>query len=268
MSGTGEFLASLGVREIPPATTPFDPGGAPVTLEGHLAQSAHLMAGLKISMACWMIAQESETRRKLEAAARAGVSTVAGGGPFEISAAQGLLGPYLDLCADLGFDRIECAEGFSGVELAPSEVMAMASQRGLEAQFELGRKHGGPMSPSEARELIAQGHEWLDAGAASVVVEARESAEDVGMFDAEGALNTALAEQFAAAFSLERVIFEAPTKASQFALIDHFGPEVRLGNVLLGEVLRVEIYRRGLHSDAFGVEGLRPRSPDWQKAGR
>jgi hypothetical protein len=29
--------------------------------------------------------------------------------------------------------------------------------------------------------------------------------------------------------------------------------------VRLEELLRVEIYRRGLHSDSFGIEHLRPR---------
>ena len=56
-------------------------------------------------------------------------------------------------------------------------------------------------------------------------------------------------------------MFEAPTKPSQFALLDHFGPSVRLCNVRLEELLRVEIYRRGLHSDAFGKDNLRPRTP-------
>ena len=50
-----------------------------------------------------------------------------------------------------------------------------------------------------------------------------------------------------------------PNKPSQFALIDHFGPMVKLCNVRLEELLRVEIYRRGLHSDAFQNEKLRPR---------
>jgi len=36
---------------------------------------------------------------------------------------------------------------------------------------------------------------------------------------------------------------------------------VRLSNVRLEELLRVEIYRRGLHSDAFGRPNLRPNSP-------
>jgi phosphosulfolactate synthase len=57
-------------------------------------------------------------------------------------------------------------------------------------------------------------------------------------------------------------MFEAPNKPSQFALLDHFGPEVRLCNVRLEEVLRVEIYRRGLHSDAFSKENLRPARPE------
>jgi hypothetical protein len=51
----------------------------------------------------------------------------------------------------------------------------------------------------------------------------------------------------------------APNKASQFALIDHFGRNVRLSNIRLEELLRVEIYRRGLHSDAFGNPKLRPQ---------
>jgi phosphosulfolactate synthase len=42
-------------------------------------------------------------------------------------------------------------------------------------------------------------------------------------------------------------------------MLDHFGQDVRLSNVRLEELLRVEIYRRGLHSDAFQNEKLRPR---------
>ena len=73
-----------------------------------------------------------------------------------------------------------------------------------------------------------------------------------------GDFNGALADRFASEFGLDMVTFEAPNKPSQFALLDHFGPEVRLCNVRLEELLRVEIYRRGLHSDAFCKENLRP----------
>jgi phosphosulfolactate synthase len=256
---TRDYLERIGVPDLPPLTSPFDPGYDPVTLESHLAQSAHLISILKISMACWMIAAERATRRKLAAARRHGVPTVVGGGPFEIAVAQDELPAYLDLCADLGVTRIECGEGFTDMPLAPRTVVGMARALGLEVQFELGKKHGGAFSDRVIDQLLAQGQRWLEAGALQLVIEARESACGVGLFDDAGRLDHALADRFANSFGLSRLIFEAPNKPSQFALLDHFGREVHLCNVRLEELLRVEIYRRGLHSDAFGKPRLRPR---------
>ncbi|HWP82707.1 MAG TPA: phosphosulfolactate synthase [Bacteroidota bacterium] len=255
---TRVYLRSIGVAELPPLTSPFDPGYDPVTVESHLEQSSHLMSILKISMACWMVADEKATRRKLEAAQRNNVKTVTGGGPFEIAVAQGKLEAYLDLCAGLGVARIECGEGFTDLRMPPRTVVRMIKERGMEAQFELGKKHGGAFRESVVQELIKQGKSWLDAGALQLVVEARESAKGVGLFDDEGRFNSSLADMFAREFGLATVMFEAPNKPSQFALIDHFGREVHLCNVRLEELLRVEIYRRGLHSDAFGKPHLRP----------
>jgi len=93
-------------------------------------------------------------------------------------------------------------------------------------------------------------------------VEGRESAQDVGLFDEKGRLQPKFAEKFIEAFGMERTVFEAPNKSSQFALLNYFGPEVQLSNVRIEELLRVEIYRRGLHSDAFGHENLKPKGPN------
>jgi len=255
---TNDYLKLIGVPDLPPRTSPFDPGYDPVTLQSHLAQSSHLMSILKVSMACWMVAREDATRAKVGAALQYRVPTVTGGGPFEIAVAQERLPEYLDLCADIGFSRIEAGEGFTDMPLAANVVIRMAEQRRLEVQFELGKKHGGAFNEDSTGQLIAQGRRWLDAGARELVVEARESAKGVGLFDDAGAFNAALADRFAEAFGLDLVTFEAPNKPSQFALLDHFGPRVRLCNVRLEEVLRVEIYRRGLHSDAFSKANLRP----------
>ena len=259
---TSDYLEKIGVRKLTPATSPFDPGYDPVTLESHLEQSGHLMSVLKISMACWMIANEQSTRRKIAAAKRYNVPTVTGGGPFEVAVAQKQLPAYLDLCADIGVTRIECGEGFTDMPLPASDVIRMAHQRGLEVQFELGKKHGGAFSADVVAQLIEQGKKWLDAGAVQLVIEARESARGVGLFDDSGNFNAAFADTFAEAFGLEIAMFEAPNKPSQFALLDHFGPAVHLCNIRLEEVLRVEIYRRGLHSDAFQNPKLRPQIPN------
>jgi phosphosulfolactate synthase len=255
-----EHLSRLGVPELPRAVYPFDPGIAPVVLRSHLEQSGHLMLGLKVSMACWMIAGEDATRSKVQAAHASGVPANTGGGPYEVAVAQGQLDSYLDLCADVGFDGIECGEGFTDPAVGPSDVIAMASGRGLGVDYEIGTKHGGPLDAAGLEEAIEDGRRWLDAGARRLIVEARESAAGVGLFDLVGNFNAEGAERIAGAFGLRSVIFEAPTKPSQFALLDHFGPGVQLSNVRLDEVLRVEIYRRGLHSDAFANPKLRPRA--------
>src|SRR5678816_1995964 len=93
---TADYLKRIGVPDIAPATSAFDPGYDPSTLAGHLQQSAHLMSTLKISMACWIVANESATRTKIALARAHGVPTVTGGGPFEIAVAQGELPAYLD----------------------------------------------------------------------------------------------------------------------------------------------------------------------------
>lgn len=258
---SGEYLRAIGVRQPAPSTAVFDPGYDPATLESHLEQSAELMATLKISMSCWMVADEDATQRKMLAARRHRVTTVAGGGPFEIAVAQDALPSYLDLCAGVGFDRIECGESFTELSLSPAECVREARNRGLDVEYEMGEKHGGAFDDDELGAQLDRAREWVEAGARRVVVEARESARDVGLFTATGVLQVHLADRVAEAFGLEQTLFEAPNKASQFALIDHFGPEVRLGNVRLEELLRLEIYRRGLHCDAFVNPRLRPAKP-------
>jgi len=86
----------------------------------------------------------------------------------------------------------------------------------------------------------------------------------VGTFGNDGSLNADYADRFANEFGLEIAMFEAPNKPSQFAFLEHFGPRVQLCNVRLEELLRVEIFRRGLHSDAFEIPKLRPAHPGIQ----
>ena len=255
---TSGFLDCIGVERLDAFTSAFDPGYDPVTTESHIVQSGHLMSILKISMACWLVADEDATRRKFAAATRAGVETVTGGGPYEIAVAQGRLSEYLDLCQDVGANRIECGAGFTDMTRDPREVISLAESRGLDVQFELGKKHGGTFDKKMVEELIEQGTDWLNAGAKQIVIEGRENASDVGLFNHDGSFNREHADRFVEAFGLHRVVFEAPTKPSQFALLNHFGNKVELCNVRPEEILRVEIYRRGIHSDAFRVDKLRP----------
>lgn len=258
---TAEYLRLIGVPDLPPRTHPFDPGYDPVTVESHLEQSHHLISVLKISMACWQIADESATRRKVSAARRLNVPVCTGGGPFEVAATFGTLPQFFDLCADIGVTCIEAGEGFTEQSLNPAEIVRLARARGLDVQYEAGKKHEGTFTQNVVEALVVEGQRWLDVGAKVIVVEGRESAQDVGLFDEKGRVNAKFADRFVEAYGMDRVVFEAPNKPSQFALLNHFGPFVQLSNVRLEELLRVEIYRRGLHSDAFEHSNLRPAGP-------
>ena len=258
---TAEYLRLIGVPDLPPRTSPFDPGYDPATVESHLEQSWHLMSVLKISMACWQVAQEASTRRKVKAARSYGVPVCTGGGPFEVAGTFGMFPEFFDLAADIGATRIEAGEGFTDQDMDPRAIVRLAEERGLDVQYEAGKKHDGTFTPEIVEELVVEGLSWLDAGAKSIVIEGRESALDVGLFDNKGKVNAKFAERFVEAFGMDRVVFEAPNKQSQFALMNHFGNMVQISNVRLEELLRVEIYRRGLHSDAFQHENLRPAGP-------
>src|SRR4051812_25854587 len=200
---TADYLERIGVRRLPPATCPFDPGYDPLTFAGHLAQSSHLIETMKISMAGWLISSEEVSRWKVAACREAGVPTVTGGGPFEIAVQQGELAAYLDLVADVGITGVEAGEGFTDMPVPPEDVIAMASSRGLWVQFELGKKHGGAFSDDVTTALIEQGRHWVDAGARQVIIEARESAAGIGCFDEQGNFRPAVADRFAEAFGLD-----------------------------------------------------------------
>jgi phosphosulfolactate synthase len=259
MSANEVFLQTIGVAPLPPRLVPFDPGYDEATFTAHVQQSAHLLFLLKLSMATWLIAAEPVLHRKVLSAHLGGLRIVAGGGPFEIAVALDALDEYLDACAGVGFDRIEAGEGFAASALDPNDVLRRCRSRGLAVQFEMGGKFTGSFSSGTLDAELRKAKAWLDAGAEQIVVEAAESAVGIGLFDEAGQLNLSFVDRIVDAVGdLDRLQFEAPTKQSQFALLDHLGTDVILSNVRLEEILRVEIYRRGLHSKAFANDRLRP----------
>src|SRR5215212_9011806 len=65
---TRDYPTKIGVHRLHPSTSLFVPGYDPATVESPLGQSSHLMSSLKISMACWLVADEAATRRQVSAA--------------------------------------------------------------------------------------------------------------------------------------------------------------------------------------------------------
>lgn len=258
---TWGYLRDLGAPDIPASSHPVDPGYDPHTLAGHLAQSSHLMASLQISNACWLVARQDSTREKIAAARRRDVPVVTDSGPFEIATRMGKLEDYLALCADMGVSRVEAGAASVRTALTAREIVRGAEGLGLSVQFRLEARSGEALGAEGVEALISHGLAWLDAGAELMVIEAREGVAGIGLFGRKGSLNRGAADRFAKAFGLEKAVFESPTKAGQIALIRHLGREVGLGNVRLEDLLSVEIFRRGLHAEAFDERVFRRDTP-------
>ena len=106
--------------------------------------------------------------------------------------------------------------------------------------------------------------EDLDAGASIVITEARESGKS-GICDRSGHLKHDLIDEIATSgVELDKLMFEAPAKDVQVALIKRFGPEVNLGNISTNDVIALETLRLGLRGDTLLEMNLRASHPAQQ----
>src|SRR4051812_10318703 len=108
-----EFLSKISINEKAPLLIPFDPGYDPNTFLGHIEQSKHLMKCFKISMATWMVCDIESLEKKVSILKQYHIPIIAGGGPFEIAQAKGVIEEYFRLCKSIGFDIIEVSQGFT-----------------------------------------------------------------------------------------------------------------------------------------------------------
>ncbi len=149
-------------------------------------------------MACWMVAEESATRSKIRAARDLGIPAVAGGGPFEVAVAQRALTRISGALRRRGHhaDRVRRRVH----RPAASRRLRSCARRASTAwrsEFELGEKHAGRFTDETGRradrDRAAAG--WRPARC-RLVVEARESAQDVGLFSAPGQFDSRQADRY------------------------------------------------------------------------
>ena len=180
------------------------------------------------------------------------VHTFIGGQFLEyVFATQGFPGvrPYCAEARRLGFEAIEVSD--NRVPLTDAErarLISTAIDCGLEVHGEVGSKD----VHTTAATLIRQAEICFGAGSKLVLVEGAELIED-------NALNVPLLEELKAGLDVAKVMFElsgpwipGTTMAEVFQLrnflIDAFGPDVNIANVMPEHVVETEALRVGLGS--------------------
>ncbi len=232
--------------------------------EDWLELNAPFVDLMKLIIGTARLYDESYLRKKVQLYKRYQVTPILGGLFLEyVLHAQGLvaLGPYCDEAKRLGIDAIEVSDNL--VPFTPEErrtIIRTAVDSGLHVHGEIGSK----FVSSDGQDLIDQALEYLDAGVKIILVEGAELMRDSGP-------DLQLCKRLESALDIETIMFElggpwlpGVTVWSIFAmkkfLIQHFGPDVNIANVMPEYLLETEATRTGLGAPVKRPEEVKAHS--------
>jgi phosphosulfolactate synthase len=206
---------------------------------------------IKLGFGTAALYPEDVLQKKIRLAAEKEIVVYPGGTFFEVAYSLDQLERYFQTLKKLGFSRAEISDGTIELPFAERETaIRLAKNYGFDVVTEYGKKMTGSFIAIEP--LLQTIKNDLEHGADYIIVEGRESGEDVGIYDKNGQFRDTFPQiaQLVQPY-IERLIWEAPQKSQQVELLSHFGPNVHLGNIAPGDILSVESLRRGLRADTF-----------------
>ncbi len=184
---------------------------------------------------------------KLQCYAAHGIPVVLGGTLTELAIRQGRVEGLIAWLRELRLSHVEVSDGTIALQAeVKSHLIRSLVANEFTVLSEVGSKDADfIMAPYVWVEQIERD---LEAGAWKVIAEARESGT-AGIYRADGEVRTGLIDEIVHAIDADRLIFEAPQREQQVWLLNKFGTECNLGNIVPGDVLSLETLRLGLRSD-------------------
>jgi len=183
---------------------------------------------------------------------KAGIIPYPGGTLLEIAVANNQADAFFKEAELLGFQGIEVSDGSTTVDKETRRhLIKQARDTGFYVISEVGKKNpelDHEMSPAER---VAEINDDLANGSNYVIIEAREAGKNIGIYDENGQIAEDELDALAAN-GIDQIMFEAPLKSQQTALILRFGNQINVGNVAHDEVTSLETLRRGLRADTIG----------------
>ncbi len=177
-----------------------------------------------------------------------GTPVVCGGTLFEAVYGRGRRDEFKQWLTEHRFSHVEISDGTLEIPRERKLELIADFARDFTVLSEVGSKDSDVVyAPYQ---WVAWIKEELAAGAWKVITEGREGGT-AGIFRSDGDMRTGLIDEIAHEVSVDDVLFEAPTKASQAWFVKHFGPNVNLGNIPPDEVIALETLRLGLRGDTL-----------------
>ena len=186
---------------------------------------------------------------KIEAYRRFDIEVSFGGTLFELYYLQNKLDEYTAWLKHLGVQTVEISDGTIEMDLATKIKLIERFRKDFNVLSEVGSKDDTVVVSPQAwvRAIKAE----LEAGAAYVILEGRESGT-TGMYRSTGEVRMGLLQDILeAGIPAERLVFETPNKAQVVYMIKLLGPNVNLANIAPGDVIGIETLRQGLRADTM-----------------
>lgn len=263
----GTVKIPLADRSVKPRSTGLtmiiDKGVGIHRLEDLIRSASDYIDIIKLTFGTSAFYEKDFLKEKNRAITSAGIDVMPGGTFLEIAVWQKQLEKYLDRAYELGFSTIEISDGT--IEMDPEtrkSAISAARDREFKIITEVGKKDPkDAISPSQVHRLV---EEDLSNGAFKVIIEAREAGKGVGIFDANGKIKQDDVEAIIAGVNdVNSLLWEAPIKNQQQALINRFGTNVNLGNIPPDEILALEALRQGVRGDTLRRAYL--ANKNWEK---
>lgn len=226
--------------------------GLPLGLfRDYLESAGHLVDFVKFGWGTPVVTPQLPA--KIAVANGLGIPFFFGGTLFEKYLSQSAFDEFRTFCLGHGCRYVEVSNGT--MDLSNDEKARYVDK--LAADFtvfsEVGLKDSARSEAMDAEDWVRAINQDLEAGAACVVAEARESGRS-GICHPDGGLRQELVEGILqAGIDPECLLFEAPTKDLQTWFVRRLGANVNLGNIGLGDVLALETLRLGLRSDTLSL---------------
>lgn len=208
---------------------------------------------IKLGFGTTMLYPMELLQKKIRLAKKANVIVYPGGTLFEIASHKGLIKEYFSFLKKVGFDHIEISDGTIDMPSSKRRKCILeAVNQGFTVITEHGKKATG--SQIEVKELKRTLYSDLECGASYMIVEGRESGEDVGIYNSKGIIDKEFLHEIEKMIPMHMrnyLIWEAPQKQQQNDLIHFWGRNVNLGNIHFEDAFNLECLRRGLRFDTF-----------------
>jgi phosphosulfolactate synthase len=230
--------------------------------------SSALIDHWKLGFGTSVFATRDKLQEKLALLHEHDVLTYPGGTLLEVSLVTHHCRVYMKRAKELGFSAVEISDGtISMPRFRRRNIINCARDAGLIPITEVGKKD--PKRQPTADQIGEEALEDLEWGAEWVIIEGRESGTGIGVFDKFGLVEQDQVDRIAELMGekISRVVWEAPLKNQQAALIEKFSSNVNFGNISPQQVLAVEALRCGLRFETLHAltDGL-IRSGRWDPA--